>query len=58
MYTCFMFLYAAQTWDAGLFKKASDETQQRNPPAFMLGCRREQNTEKEGGRTGRTSWML
>lgn len=50
--TCFMLFYAAQTWAAGLFEKASDEAQQRNPPAFMLGCRRELNTEGLEGRAG------
>lgn len=30
---------------AGLFKRASDGAQQSDPPAFKLGCRREQNTE-------------
>lgn len=34
-YTCFVLLHAPQTWDAGLFEKASDEVQQRNRPAFM-----------------------
>lgn len=48
MYTCFVFLYATQSWDAGLFKKASDEAQRSNPPAFMLGWRRELNTEGLG----------
>lgn len=29
----------------GLLRKAFDEEQQSDPPAFMLGCRREQHTE-------------
>lgn len=52
MCTCFVFLHATQARDAGLFEKASGEAQRSSPPAFMLGCRREQNTEGLEERAG------
>lgn len=49
MYTCSVF---PQTQVLGLCKENSEEAQQSNPPTFMLGSRRELNTERLEGRAG------